>query len=161
MDEAEFKRRTKALALGVLKMTETLPRTRGADVIARQIRRSATSVGANYRAACRSRSLPEMVAKLGIVEEEADETLYWLELLLEGGIASPETLRPLQRETHQILAMTVQSRKTFRARINRPTSHDQQPNNQNRRLESAAQLPPAQIENRQSKINPASAPEPR
>ncbi len=84
MDEKEFKQRTKKLALRIMSLVETLPNTRSADVLSRQIIRSATSIGANYRAACRAKSASDMITKLKIVEEEADETIYWLELLAEG-----------------------------------------------------------------------------
>ncbi|MCK9518866.1 MAG: four helix bundle protein, partial [Dehalococcoidia bacterium] len=86
MNEYEFKRRTKALALDTIRMVEQPPRSRTSDVISRQSLRSITSVGANYRASCRGRSIEEIVAKLSIVEEEADESLYWLELLTELGL---------------------------------------------------------------------------
>ncbi len=83
MNEQEFKRRTKDMALRVIKLADSLPNGRGADVLARQILRSPTSLGANYRAACRSRSIADMISRLSIAEEEADETLYWMELLIE------------------------------------------------------------------------------
>ena len=76
MDEKTFKDRTKKLALQVMRLVENLPHTRSADVIARQILRSATSIGANYRAACRAKSPADMIVKLKIVEEESDETIY-------------------------------------------------------------------------------------
>ena len=85
VDEQAFKNRTKQFALGVVKFVESLPRARVADVLGRQLLRSGTSVGANYRAACRGRSTSDVVAKLGIVEEEADESVYWMELLVESG----------------------------------------------------------------------------
>ena len=77
MDERAFKARTKELALRVIRLVNSLPRNRTANVIGHQVLRSATSVGANYRAACRAKSVADMIAKLSIVEEEADETLYW------------------------------------------------------------------------------------
>ena len=86
MDREEFQARTKRLALRVIRMVEALPRSTTASVIGRQVLRSATSVGANYRAVCRARSTADMIAKLKIVEEEADETLYWLELLVESEV---------------------------------------------------------------------------
>jgi four helix bundle protein len=91
MDEQAFKRRTKTLALKAIEFFETLPKTRTTDVIGRQLLRSATSVGANYRSACRGKSAADVLSKLAIVEEEADETAYWFELLLEGN-SVPETL---------------------------------------------------------------------
>jgi four helix bundle protein len=116
MTEAEFKQRTKAGALRVIRLVEALPRTRTADVIGRQILRSGTSVGANYRAACRAVSTADMISKLGDVEEEADETLYWLELLGDSGTLKPDRLADLRREFDELLAMTVASRRTLRSR---------------------------------------------
>lgn len=112
--EAEFKQRTKQLALRVIRLVESLSRNPTADVIGRQILRSATSVGANYRAACRAKSTADMIAKLSIVEEEADETLYWLELLVEINLIPEERLKPLMQETDEIVAMIVSSIKTLR-----------------------------------------------
>jgi four helix bundle protein len=116
MDEHEFKQRTRTLGLRVIKLVESLPKTRTADVIGRQVLRSATSVGANYRAACRGRSTADIVAKLGIVEEEADETLYWLEMLADAGVVKHDQLAALMKETDEIIAMTVASIKTLRAK---------------------------------------------
>ncbi len=114
MDEETFKRRTRALALAVIGLTESLPRRTTATVIGRQVVRSATSVGANYRASCRARSVAEIIAKLSIVEEEADETMYWLELLVESGLANTAAVQPLLREASEIVAMTVASKKTLK-----------------------------------------------
>ncbi len=116
MNEGVFKERTKKLALRIMSLVETLPHTRSADVIARQIVRSASSIGANYRAACRAKSAPDMITKLKIVEEETDETVYWLELLAEGKRVSQSEIMALIRETNEILAMTVASIKTLRRR---------------------------------------------
>jgi len=114
MDREEFQARTKRLALRVIRMVEALPRSTTASVIGRQVLRSATSVGANYRAVCRARSTADMIAKLKIVEEEADETLYWLELLVESEIMPGARLEPLMAETDEIVAMTVASIRTLR-----------------------------------------------
>ena len=114
MDEQEFKKRTQQLALRVIKLVEALPNTTTGNVLGRQLLRSGTSVGANYRAACRAKSKADMIAKLGIVEEESDETLYWLELLVEGDIMPEARLLDLMAETDQILAITVSSIKTLR-----------------------------------------------
>ena len=116
MNEDEFKRRTLALGTSVIRLCEGLPSGRATEVIARQLIRSATSVGANYRASCRGRSLPEIIAKLSIVEEEADETAYWLEVLAEAGLAPAPVVEPLIDETIQLLRMTVASKKTLKAR---------------------------------------------
>jgi|SRR5262249_18966095 four helix bundle protein len=116
MDEQLFKERTKKLALRVIELVEALPQGRTADVIARQLLRSATSVGANYRAACRGKSAADVLAKLAIVEEEGDETAYWLELLIEATIVPQARLADLLKETNEIVAMTVASIKTLRRR---------------------------------------------
>jgi four helix bundle protein len=116
MDEKEFKDRTKSLALDVMRLVEGLPGTRSTDVIARQLIRSATSIGANYRSACRAKSVADMIMKLKIVEEESDETLYWLELIAEGNHRHSTEITALTKETNEILAMTVASIKTLRAR---------------------------------------------
>jgi four helix bundle protein len=116
MDEQEFKGRTKQLALRIIRLVEALPTTKAAGVIGGQLLRSAMSVGANYRAACRGRSTADVVGKLSIVEEEADESLYWLELLVESGIMPQDKLKHLMKEVSEILAMTVASIKTLKAK---------------------------------------------
>jgi len=122
MDEHEFKRRTKGLGLRVIRLVEALPTGRTADVIGRQLIRSATSVGANYPAACRGKSAADVIAKLGVVEEEADETLYWLEMLVEAELVPQARLADLMSEANEIVAMTVASIKTLRARQSRLAS---------------------------------------
>jgi four helix bundle protein len=97
VDEAEFKARTKRLALEVLGLVGELPRTAAGQVIARQLAKSGTSVAANYRAACRARSLVDMVSKLGIVEEEADESMFWLELIVESGMLPSSRVTAVSR----------------------------------------------------------------
>ena len=87
MDEITFKERTRKFGLAIIQLVEKFPNSKTADVIGRQILRSATSVGANYRAACRAKSSPDMLNKLKIVEEEADESLYWLEIIKDAKIA--------------------------------------------------------------------------
>ena len=114
MNEEEFKRRTKQLALRIIKLIEALPKTYTGEIIGKQILRSATSVGANYRAACRAKSRPDLIHKLNIVLEEADETLYWLELLIESDIVPRDKLKNLMQETNEIVAMTYASIKTLR-----------------------------------------------
>ncbi len=114
MDEHEFKKRTKRIALDAIRLVDSLPRGRSADVIGKQLLRSATSIGANYRAACRAKSKADLIAKLAIVEEEADESLYWMELLLESGLTSHDQLAELMHQTDQIVAMVVASIKTLR-----------------------------------------------
>ncbi len=110
----QLRKRTKNFALAILRLVDTLPRTRSADVLGRQLTRSGTSVGANYRAACRARSRSDFIAKMKIVEEETDETLYWLELLHEAEIAPESQLGELIREANELLAITVSSIKTAR-----------------------------------------------
>jgi four helix bundle protein len=116
MDEHAFKAKTKRLALQIIRLVETLPRKPAGQIIGRQLLRSGTSVGANYRAACRSRSTPDMLARLGVVEEEADETLFWLELIVDAGLLPAAAVADLTRETSEVLAMTVASIKTLRSR---------------------------------------------
>lgn len=116
MDEKTFKARTKKLAVAIIKQVDKLPRSLASDVIGRQLIRSGTSIGANYRAACRAKSTPDMINKLKIVEEESDETEYWLELLVEAKLAPIEQIKSIHKETDEILAMTVASLKTLRGR---------------------------------------------
>ena len=108
----ELKTRYKAFALRVMKMVEALPSGLSADVIAKQVVRCATSVAANYSAACRARSKAEFIAKLGIVEEEADETLFWLEMIEESELLPASCLEALKTEANEIVAITVTSIKT-------------------------------------------------
>ena len=113
MDEKIFKARTKKLAVAIIKQMEKLPQSRAADIVARQVIRSGTSVGANYRAACRAKSTPDMINKMKIVEEESDETAYWLEILIEAGLVKQDQVTDIYKETNEILAMTVASIKTL------------------------------------------------
>ena len=114
MDEMELKKRTKAFALRAMKLVGALPETAVGRTIGTQLVRAATSVGANYRAACRGRSKPEFVAKLGICLQELEETLYWIELLTEAElIKNPNRLTPLQTEVNELIAIfTSISKKT-------------------------------------------------
>ena len=116
MNEQEFKKRTKELALRIIKLVSSLPKNTVSDVIGKQLIRSGTSVGANYRAACRARSTADLIAKLRIVEEEADECLYWMELIVEAELVDITKLKSIMSETNEILAMTVASIKTLMAR---------------------------------------------
>ena len=120
--EDEFKERTKTIALRVIRLVEALPSSGAAGVIGRQLLRSATAVGANYRAACRAKSTADLIAKLGIVEEEADECLYWMELLVESSLVPETKLKSLMSEVNEIVAMTVQSIKTLRTRSPKPSN---------------------------------------
>jgi four helix bundle protein len=114
MDEAELKARTKQFALRVMKLVSALPKTTEARAIGSQLVRAGTSVGANYRAACRGRSKAEFIAKLGVVEEEADESAFWMELIIEGGLMRPELVAPLLQEANELVAIMAASRKTAR-----------------------------------------------
>jgi four helix bundle protein len=107
----ELKERTKSFALRVVKLYQSLPKSTEAQIFGKQILRSATSVGANYRAACRARSSAEYHSKISIVIEEADETMFWLELLWETNIIKRELLESLYKENEDILKIMVVSRK--------------------------------------------------
>lgn len=111
---SDLKERTKQFGLRVIRMTESLPKSRAADVLARQLLRSATSVGANYRAACRGRSAAEFQANLGIVEEEADESAYWIEMLVGAGFVKISRVKDLLAEANELTAIVVSSIKTSR-----------------------------------------------
>ena len=112
MDQEEMKKRTKDFAKRVINMCRQLPETREGRLIGNQIFRAGTSVGANYRAACRARSKAEFIAKLGIVLEEADESIYWLEILSETQIVKANLLEPLMKEADELVGIFVASLKT-------------------------------------------------
>lgn len=107
-----LKQRTKSFALRVIVLVDSLPTGKTAEVIGRQLLRSGTSVGANYRAACRAKSVADFIAKMGIVEEEADECIYWMELLADARILPMDKLKPLIAEADELVAITVASIKT-------------------------------------------------
>ena len=106
--------RTKKFAMRVIRLFQHLPRSTEAQVLGKQLLRAATSVGANYRAAGRVRSKAEFVAKIGIVVEEADETIFWLECLMESGIVKPDLLRDLLAEANELVAIFAASQRTAR-----------------------------------------------
>ena len=112
MTERELLQRTKQFALRIFKLIDALPRTIQGRAVAAQLIRSGTSVAANYRAACRARSKPEFVAKLGVVEEEADESAFWLELIIETDLLSAAKVKPLLVEAGEIVAIMASSKKT-------------------------------------------------
>jgi four helix bundle protein len=112
----ELKARTFKFAVDVVRLTESIPRTRTGDVLARQLIRAATSVGANYRSARRAQSVRHMIAKLAIVEEEADEAGYWLELLTSVGLSPGDLADDLRKEASELTAIVVASKKTLKAR---------------------------------------------
>ena len=117
MTEDEFKLRTKQIALRTIRLVDALPRTATASVIGNQLLRSGTSIGANYRAACRGKSRADVVHKLSIVEEEADESLYWIELLTDASLIQKAKVVALSKEIGEIVAMTVASIRTMRAKM--------------------------------------------
>ena len=116
MTEKEMLLRTKKFALRIMKVVDALPKTPAGRAIGNQLVRSGTSVPANYRAACRGRSKAEFIAKLGIVEEEADESALWLELIIEGGLLKETLIGDLHREAGEITAIMSASKMTARAR---------------------------------------------
>jgi four helix bundle protein len=111
-DGQDLKSRTKQFAIRIIRLYRALPASEEARVLGKQILRSGTSIGANYRAACRSRSRAEFLSKLGIVLEESDETMFWLELLLEANIVSHERLHALIKEAEELTSIFVTSIRT-------------------------------------------------
>jgi len=116
MNQEEMKQRTKFFALGIIQLVESLPKERTTTVLGGQLLRSGTSVGSNYRSACRAKSLADFISKMSIVEEEADESLYWMELLIEAGIGISVKMDAVMKEAGELLAITVASIKTARKR---------------------------------------------
>jgi four helix bundle protein len=119
MDAEELKQRTKKFGLNIIKLVESLPSTKTGKVIGNQLLRSALSVGANYRSACRGRSKADFISKVGITIEEADESQHWLEMLNEAGIVAPDKLKPLMQESNELVAILTASAKTARDNLNR------------------------------------------
>jgi len=117
MNETDLKNRTKAFALAVIELCEDLPPKYAAEVIAKQLIRSSTSVAANYRAVCRGRTEADFANKLGVVEEEADESLFWLEMLRDGKLMSAEKLQPLLTEADELTAIFTASHKTAKRNL--------------------------------------------
>ena len=114
MENDNLKRRTKQFALRVIKLVESLPQDQVARVLGKQLLRSGTSVGANYRAACRSKSAADFIFKMGIVEEEADESGYWMELLQDSGRIKATKVSALMQEAGELTAIAVSSINTAR-----------------------------------------------
>src|SRR3982751_2422492 len=112
MNADEMRKRTRAFALRVIRLVEALPKVKTADVIGKQLLRCGTSVGANYRASCRAKPQADFVAKMSIIEEEADETIYWIELLVESSLVEKNLVVNLLDEANQIVAIIVSSIKT-------------------------------------------------
>jgi len=117
MSKEDLKERTKNFALRIIKVVNVLPKTIAGKNIANQLMRSGTSTAANYRAACRARSKSEFIAKLCIVEEETDESIFWLEILIDAKIIKEELLKLLLAEANEILAIIIASKKTARKNL--------------------------------------------
>ena len=117
MDADDLKKRTKRFALRILKLVAALPNTVGGRTVAGQLVRAGTSVGSNYRAACRSRSQAEFIAKIGVVVEEADESAFWLELIIEGQLLRARLVQPLLDEANELLRIMARSRLTASSRV--------------------------------------------
>ena len=123
MPQNDLKDRTKSFALGAIRLVEELPRSRSANVIGYQLLRASTSVAANYRSVCRARSRRDFIAKMGIVEEEADEAQFWLELVTDSGLLDAARVLQLREEASQLVAIAVSSIRTARgARASIPHS---------------------------------------
>ncbi len=118
----DLKQRTKQFALRAIRLSEAMPRSLTGDALNRQFVRSATSVAANYRAACRGRSRAEFIAKMGLVEEEADETAFWLELIAESGFLPKQATTEVYREAGELTAIAVASIRTARVGKSNPQS---------------------------------------
>jgi four helix bundle protein len=112
--QEELRNRTKAFAVRIVKMYRTLARTTDAQVLGKQVLRCGTSVAANYRAACRARSKAEWVAKIGLVVEESDETVFWLEMLCDCDIVAKERIEGLLAEAHELCAIFTASQHSAR-----------------------------------------------
>lgn len=117
MNESDLKKRTKQFGLRIIRLVESLPSKQTARTIGNQLLRSGMSVGANYRAACRGRSKADFIAKAGISLEEADECLYWMEMLQEAGIIPADKLKDLMKEADELVAIFTASIKTARANL--------------------------------------------
>jgi len=117
-----MKRRTKQFGLRVIRLVQSLPRAGAADVIGRQLLRAATAVGANYKSSCRARTDKDFLARMGIVEEEADESSSWLELLLEANLVTPVAVGDLLGEADEIARIVVASIKTAKSRVAKASS---------------------------------------
>ncbi len=122
MNENELKNRTNQFGLRVIRLVESLPSGQTSRTIGNQLLRSGMSVGANYRAACRGRSKADFIAKAGISLEEADECLYWMELLQEADIVPADRMKDLMKEADELVAIFTASIKTARAHLNQKSS---------------------------------------
>jgi four helix bundle protein len=115
MNEKELKQRTKRFSLGIIRLVSLLPKNKEGQAIGNQLIRCGTSVGTNYRSACRGRSRAEFIAKLGTVEEEADESAFWMELIIESGLLEKQLVEPLLKEANELVAIMVASRKSAKS----------------------------------------------
>jgi len=122
MNAEELKKRTKKFSLRVLKLLGALPTNVQGRAIGSQLMRSGTSVGANYRAACRGRSRREFIAKIGVVEEEADESAFWMELIIEGEMVKERLVSPLLKEAQELVAIMARSRISATKSLRRSTN---------------------------------------
>jgi len=113
----DLKERTKRFALAVIKLVDSLPRTQVTMVIGRQLIKASSSVGANYRAACRARSRRDFISRISIVEEEADESAYWLEMLFALGLVAEKQFLPVFHEANELTAIFVSSGRTAKSNI--------------------------------------------
>ena len=118
MDAEDLKKRTKRFALRILKLVAALPDTVQGRTVGGQLVRAGTSVGSNYRAACRGRSRAEFIAKVGVVLEEADESAFWLELIIEGQLLKTVLVQPLLDEANELICIMASSRITAGSRLN-------------------------------------------
>jgi four helix bundle protein len=116
VDADELKKRTQLFGIAIIRFVQNLPGSDSTNIIGRQLLKCGTSVGANYRAACRAKSSADFIAKLKIVEEECDESIYWMELLLKLPIGSFPDLETLKKEADEILRIIVASIRTARTR---------------------------------------------
>ena len=121
MDADELKKRTKKFALRILKLVAALPNTVQGRTVGGQLARAGTSVGSNYRAACRSRSRAEFIARIGVVLEEADESAFWLELIIGGQLLPAKLVQSLLNEANVLTSIMATSRITASSRVNRTT----------------------------------------
>ncbi len=119
MDKYEIQKRAMRMALEVIKLTKVFPLSQESKVITYQIIKSSTSTAANYRSAGRARSTKDFISKLGIAEEECDETIFWLEMILEAQLAAPDQISPIKQEASEILAIIVASIKTAKKNLSK------------------------------------------
>ncbi len=117
MTPEELKKRTKTFAISAIRLGDSLPSTRSGNIVANQFIRSATSVGANYRAACRARSDADFASKIGITLEEADESVFWMEIVAESGMKPVQQIAPLLKEGNELAAILIASSNTVRKRL--------------------------------------------